>query len=128
MYNERRNGNMLLESSGSMLPVNRRRRGRNIGRLWVMIVLAIIYAGLLYVRHPLAGAYRLDGSIGVLLGLYICSHPAANMFDVLFYEDSVRYLFQSRRAFGLWLVLNGLVLAAGWLVIFLGTTEFTRPA
>ena len=41
---------------------------------------------LLHYLHTLTGIPVLDGSMGVTLGLYICSHPAANAVDMLFFE------------------------------------------
>jgi len=62
--------------------------------------------------------------IGVLLGLYVCSYPAANAIDVLFY---------SRGGLGriswsgvVWLGLNLLVLLAGWLAIFAGAMRLVH--
>ncbi len=104
------------------------RRARNTKILWGMILLGIAYGSLVYYRHPLTGTYRLDGIIGVLLGLYICSHPAANMLDMLFFDpDSLRYV-SSWRDVLLWLMLNLLVLLVGWTIIFIGTTQFTHRA
>ena len=57
--------------------------GRNTKVLWGLILLAIAYGSLLYYLHTLTGTNMLDGSIGVLLGLYICSHPAANGWIVI---------------------------------------------
>ena len=96
------------------------RRGNTV--LWAMLVLAMAYGGLLYFLRTLSGDDTLDGVFGVLLGLYICSHPAANAIDVLF--------FGRRRAVSAWsemgwLGLNLLVLLAGWIVIVLGAIRLT---
>jgi len=99
------------------------RRGRNIKMLWVLIPLGVAYSGLLYYQRTLTGMDDVDGIIGVLLGLYICSHPAANVVDMLFFRQGSRHAFSSRRSAVLWLALNTLVLLIGWIVIFLGTTS-----
>jgi len=96
--------------------------------LWALVVLGIAYSGLLYSHGTLTGANNVDGVIGVLFGLYICSHPAANGVDLLFFRRSVRPHFPSRRAFVLWLALNGLALLIGWIVIFIGTTRLIGRA
>jgi hypothetical protein len=93
--------------------------------LWVMILLAIIYGGLIVFLFASTGYDRLVGITGVLLGLYICSHPAANAVDVLFFErGAVRQLSRDWSGIG-WLALNFLVLLVGWIVIVIGTTRLT---
>ena len=63
-----------------------KRRARNIR--W-MLVLAVIYVGLIVVIPTLTGNSLVDGVIGVLLGLYICSHPAVNMVDTIFFGREI---------------------------------------
>jgi len=53
----------------------------NTRRLWMLLVPALAY--LVWASY-FRSAYEIslvDGSIGVLLGLYICSQPAANGRD-----------------------------------------------
>ena len=82
------------------------RRGRNIKMLWALILLGIAYSGILHYQRTLTGMDEVDGIIGVLLGLYICSHPAANVVDMLFFRQGARHPFSSRRSAVLWLALN----------------------
>jgi len=100
------------------------RRGRKIKTLWVLVLLGTAYSRLLYSLGTLTGRHDVDGVMSVLLGLYICSHPAANIVDMLFFSRGARDLLPSRRSLFLWLALNVLVLVVGWIVIFLGTTRF----
>ncbi len=103
----------------SSLNMGQRRHKRNTRVLWGLILLAIVYIALLRYLHTLTGIAMLDGSIGVLLGLYICAHPAANAVNILFFErDTLRQI--SERSIVQWLVLNFMVLLAGWMVIFFG--------
>lgn len=95
-------------------------RGRNYKTLGVVIMLALLYGGWLYTQHMIIGMPRLDGVIGVLLGLFICSRPAANMLDLLFSQRS-QAAPSEWSAIG-WLALNVLVLVIGWLVITIGAT------
>jgi hypothetical protein len=104
--------------------MDQHQRGRNIKKLWAIVLLGIAYSSLLYYQRPLTGANNVDGIIGVLFGLYICSHPAANMVDMLFFGRGDRRQFSSKRSAALWLALNMLVLLIGWMVIFAGTTRF----
>jgi len=104
------------------------RRGHNIKALWVLILLGITYSSLLYYQRTLTGADKADGIIGVLLGLYICSHPAANILDMLFFRRGARRQFSSRGSAVLWLALNILVLLTAWVVIFAGTTRLIGRA
>lgn len=103
--------------------VAERRAQRNSGELILFICLALLYTELLRFLPTLTGLPLLDGSIGVALGLYICAHPAANAVNMLFFESD---LFQqiSEWANVRWIILNLLVLLAGWLVIFTGITHW----
>jgi hypothetical protein len=96
---------------------------RNTAVLWGLVVLATAYYGLLQLLGTLTGSSTLDGVISVALGLYICSHPAANAID-LFFQDraGLRQVSSAWSAIG-WLALNGLVVLAGWLIIATGTTR-----
>jgi uncharacterized membrane protein YGL010W len=103
--------------------MDQHRPGRNIKTLWALVLLGIAYSSLLYYQPTLTGTNNVDGIIGVLLGLYICSHPAANVVDMLFFRRSARGQFSSRQSTVLWVALNMLVLLIGWIVIFVGTTR-----
>jgi hypothetical protein len=98
-------------------------RGRNTMVLWGLILLAMVYGSLLYYLPTLTGAKMLDGSLGVLLGLYICSHPAANAVDLLFFKRRALYALSSEWSGIGWLALNMLVLLVGWIVIVIGATR-----
>jgi len=106
--------------------MQQRKSRHNYGMLGVMVLLALAYAATVYVWRPLTTAHKVEGSLGILLGLFICSKPAANLLDLLF--DLLHNRFQ--RVSGLWLtmwlVLNFIVLLVGWFIITLGATRFTR--
>jgi hypothetical protein len=103
--------------------MDQQRLGRETIILSVLMVLGIAYSGFLYFQSTLTGRHDLDGMIGVVLGLYISSHPAAHLVDTLFYRREIRYQFSSKRSFVLWLFLNILVLFISGIVIFVGTTR-----
>jgi hypothetical protein len=104
--------------------MKRRRLKRNSTVLWILFLLAIAYGVAQHFLRTLTGMYLLDGSSGVLLGLYICSHPAANSIDLLFFHrDALEQAVSEWSGIG-WLVLNVLVMLAGWLVIWIGTLKF----
>jgi hypothetical protein len=96
---------------------------RKIITLSVLIVLGVVYSVFLYFQPTLTGRYVWDGIIGVVLGLYISSHPAAHLVEMLFYRQTMRYSFSSKRSLVLWLSLNVLVLLISAMVIFVGTTR-----
>jgi hypothetical protein len=96
-------------------------RGRNYKTLSIVVVLAMLYIVWMYVQHTITGMSRLDGTIGVLLGLFICSRPAANMLDLLFTQRG-HAASSEWSAIG-WLTLNGVVVFVGWLVITIGATN-----
>ena len=99
----------------------------NSKRLWALAFLAIAYLAWLYFWTAMSGNRLLDGSIGILLGLYICSNPAGNAVDMLFFERGALHEISTDPAGLRWLALNLLVLLLGWVVIFVGATRFTSP-
>ena len=60
--------------------------------------------------------------IGVLLGLFICSLPAANMLDLLFAARRSQSSSSEWALLGR-LGLDLLVLFAGWIVVTIGATR-----
>jgi hypothetical protein len=59
----------------------RERRSRNIPLLIGAILLAIVLIGVLFYHPALTGNDELNGLIGVCLGLFISSLPAANFLQ-----------------------------------------------
>ena|SRR5258708_5490870 len=101
---------------------------RSLARLWLVALLGVVYAAIFILRPLLLGRPLLAGSIGVLLGLYICSHPAANGIDMLFLGRRGHYLDRSGQTeTTVWLLVNFLVLLVGLAVIIIGATRFSIP-
>ena len=98
-------------------------RGRSPTFLFTMILLAVAYGWLITVQRFSTGSLLYDGTIGVGLGLYICSHPVSNAIDLLFLDHGIM-----RGATGdhglAWYGLNLMVMIAGWLVCVVGLTLF----
>jgi hypothetical protein len=92
-------------------------------RLCTLLVPAAAYLAWASSFRPLDGSPLVDGTVGVLLGLYICSHPAANGIDLIFLERGAFRRVSSRWSGVGWLALNGLVMFVGWLVIVAGATQ-----
>lgn len=93
-------------------------------RLWILLVPAGAYLGWMVYLPFLTGATLLDGSVGVVLGLYICSHPAANGIDLLFLQRGA-FRRAVKESSGIeWLSLNALVMLIGWVVIVVGAARF----
>jgi len=105
--------------------MDQHRHRRNTRILWALALLAAVYIALLSYLHTLTGSSLLDGIIGVLLGLYICSRPAANAVDMLFFERGALRQLSEWSGIG-WLALNMLVFLLGCAVIITGTTRFAR--
>ena len=103
--------------------MDRRRRERNVKVLWGLVLVAITYSSLLHYLRTLTGRGLLDAIVGVFLGLYICSHPAAHGVDVLFFERGHLRQVSSGWSGMRWLALNTLVMLAGWVVIVIGITR-----
>lgn len=96
---------------------------RKVGILCGMILVAMAYGGLRLWLPALTGNPLVDGAIGIVLGLYICSHPAANAVDVLFFQRySLQQLTSGWSGLG-WLALNLLTLLMGWLMIATGAAR-----
>ncbi len=105
--------------------MDRKKRFSKMVLLCSLVLVALVYGYLLNVQQPMAGTNTRDGIIGVLLGLFICSQPAANFLDALLFG---RYLQLQRATIGfelLWWALNVLVLVVGWNVIFIGMVRFS---
>jgi hypothetical protein len=102
-------------------------RGRSYKTLGVVVLLALLYGGWIYSQRTITGIPRLDGIIGVLLGLFICSRPAANMLDLLFATRRAQSSSSEWSSLG-WLVLNLLVLFVGWIVVTIGATRLIARA
>ena len=66
-----------------------------------------------------------DGATGIILGLFICSRPAANGID-LFFQDrlALRQLVSTMDGVT-WFLLNTIVMIVGWLVISVGASRLT---
>ncbi len=102
----------------------RRHALRSIAKLLILITLAIVYTLLTYGPGTLTGSTQDDGVIGVVLGLLICSQPAAYVVD-LFYRSR-------EQASGLprwvWPMLNLFTFLAGLSVVMMGTIQLVRAA
>ena len=94
----------------------------------MLILVGISYCTILYFRHRLTAENDLDGIIGVLLGLYICSRPAANFLDVLFLGRGTLYRAFAGWSGFWWLLFNVFTIVIGWLVISVGATQFLLGA
>jgi hypothetical protein len=98
-------------------------RGK-IVRLWGLLAVAVFYISWMLFRHTLTRHARLDGGIGVLGGLYVCSHPAANFVDLLFFRRNIfEDLLQGWKGIT-WLVLNLVTFFLGCLMITIGAIRF----
>ncbi len=71
----------------------------------------------------LLGSHKADGIAGVLLGLFISSQPAANLFDMLFFLRTSGWQGMTRGRLVSWLSLNLAVLALGAFTVVLATTQ-----
>ncbi len=107
--------------------MHKRRDIRKTGVLWAMVALAAAYIVLLVALHTLTGTHVWDGTLGILLGLYICSHPGANAVDILFYERGAFHELSSEWSGLRWLALNMLVLLAGDALIIVGAVQLFSP-
>jgi hypothetical protein len=98
---------------------------RNSVLLWSLLVPAAAYLAWQYYWPYSSGNAGMDGMVGVVLGLFICSRPAANGIDLLFIERGAFKRVVKQRAGIAWVLLNGLVMLAGWFVISVGAARLT---
>ncbi len=101
------------------------RRGRKSILLGGLCFLGLAYILVLIFRPTLTGYYSWDGILSVLLGLYICSHPVANVLDVILFGRLFGWRSATLWREGAWWGLNFVVLAVGWLVIYAGMMRFS---
>jgi hypothetical protein len=101
----------------------RKEHQRKVGTLCGLILIAIAYGGLRLWLRTFTGNPLVDGTIGIVLGLYICSHPAANAVDVLFFQRYSRQQLTSGWSGLGWLALNLLTLLMGWLMVATGAAR-----
>ena len=92
----------------------------NHSSLWLHILAALGYAALALGLDRHTATMVLEGSIGVMLGLYVCSCPARNTIDVLFVDRFALGRIWSGWDGRTWLGLNGLALASGTVAIMAG--------
>jgi hypothetical protein len=98
----------------------------NVTRMYALLVPATAYLACSLWWPTLTGVALFDGSVGVILGLYICSHPAANGIDLFFLQRAALRRVTSNWSGVGWLLLNALVMLIGWLVIVFGAARFTQ--
>jgi len=99
-------------------------RGRSPTVLLALMLPAIVYMALFTTFGTLTGTLLFDGVIGVVLGLYICSHPVANAIDLLFLDHGIMR-HSAADAHGLaWYGLNLIVMCVGCFVVVIGLTLF----
>ena len=96
------------------------RHVRHYDVLVFLLVLDVLYIGILDYLETITGSTTSDGVIGVLLGLFTCSRPAANVFELFFYERVLLAQVSSGLSFAGWMLLNLIVFGCGWLVVFVG--------
>ena len=96
--------------------------------LCMLIAVAAAYSFWFHQRQALTDNPTVDGTLSVLLGLYICSRPAGNAIDLVFFERSPFHRMVTEWSSIRWLVLNIVTLLMGWIVIYLGTAHLTSRA
>ena len=96
--------------------------------MWALLAPAAAYLVWLLFFPAFTLGMLFDGSVGVLLGLYICSQPAANGIDLMFMQRGALRRAVKHSSGVEWLMLNAVVMIVGWFVIVLGAARFMTPA
>lgn len=100
-------------------------RGR-LAKLWVLAAVAVVYIFWMILLHNLTLNTRLDGVLGVLGGLFVCSQPSANFVDILFFGRFTAVRSLRTGGWIAWVGVNLLVFVLGILMITVGTVQFSR--
>ncbi|NJD56619.1 MAG: hypothetical protein FIA94_09485 [Nitrospirae bacterium] len=100
----------------------------HVRKLWALTLIGFAFISWISYHHALTGMHKVDGIICVLLGLFLCAHPAAYVLDIFFFSRSTGRQFPSNVSAALWVALNSLVLMIGWFIIFIGTTHLADRA
>ena len=96
-------------------------------RMWMLLAPAAAYLAWILLFPAFTVGMLFDGSVGVLLGLYICAQPAANGIDLMFMQRGA-FRRAVKQSSGIeWLMLNALVMIVGWFVMVLGAARFMTP-
>jgi hypothetical protein len=100
--------------------------GYRTGRLWALLVPLAAYLAWMSSAATVTGVARVDGALGVLLGLYAGAHPAANGIDLIFSSRrGGRWRTAGPLHSAVWLLLNFLVLIAGLFAVIVGAAQFS---
>lgn len=91
-------------------------------RLW-SVAAAVIYGAVLTIWQRITGDGMLDGAIGVVIGLYTCSHPASYFLGLLFAERGATRAVPGDPSGWGWAILNLGVMIIGWLVVVAGAMQ-----
>ena len=95
-----------------------------IAILWGVFAVAVAYISWQFFQHSLTGHAYLTGWMGVLGGLFVCSQPAANIIDLLFFNHHAVENLLNIGEWITWITLNLLVFFLGCLMITVGVTHF----
>jgi hypothetical protein len=99
--------------------------GKDALKLGAVALVSAVFLLCSALFQTITGRREIDGILGVVLGLYVCSIPARHFLNLLLYWRMERIRFSSKRFRGLWVALNILAMIGGWLVIVVGATRFT---
>lgn len=102
-----------------------KQRTRNIGVLSGLILIGLVYILLISLHLPLTGTHQVDGILGVLIGLYACSHPAANALDIILFGRYLPPIGTSKKSYYLWWAFNAGVVVVGWYDIVMGLLRYS---
>jgi hypothetical protein len=81
------------------------------------------YGTLIYIWQGILGDAMLDGAIGIVLGLYTCSHPASYFLNLLFFERGAVPDDPGTPTGWSWAGFNVFVMIVGWMVVVLGAMQ-----
>ncbi len=103
----------------------RARNKRDVRTLCLLVLACACFLAAMAAIPVTHSFLRVEGAVGVVLGLYVCAHPARHFMDILLYRKIEGERFPSVGAMAGWLALNAAVMAGGWIVIVIGVIRLT---
>jgi hypothetical protein len=93
--------------------------------LFVLLLIALVYTALINSNLNLTGNFKIDGTLGIIFGLFVCAHPAANVLDFVLYGKYLRLHSLSPGLTFTWWLTNGVVMYSGLLVFVVSLLRYT---
>jgi hypothetical protein len=103
--------------------MDKRKPRYNYPILVAVVILGLAYSAWMSIQGSITGQRIVDGSMGIVIGLLVCSRPAAHAVDLLFANRFALSTLVADWKGICWLAANIAALFVGWGVITVGATR-----